>query len=64
MFFLGYTGSRHVTLSATLKRVTTPTQAELLRKTAQAYRDALQYTSQVAYEQGKLANAARLQPLV
>ncbi len=53
-----------MTLSATLKRVTTPTQAELLRKTAQAYRDALQYTSQVAYEQGKLANAARLQPLV
>ena len=64
LFCLRYTGSRHVTLSAKLKLVTTPTQAELLRTTAQAYRDALNYTSQVAYEQGKISNAARLQPLV
>ncbi len=54
----------NVTLSAKLKLITTPTQAELLRKTAQAYRDALNYTSQVAYEQGKISNAARLQTLV
>jgi putative transposase len=54
----------HVTLSAKVKLVTTPTQAELLRKTAQAYRDALNYTSQVADEQGTISNTARLQPLV
>jgi len=54
----------NVTLSAKLKLVTTPTQAELLRTTAQAYRDALNYTSQVAYEQGNISNAVRLQPLM
>src|SRR5260370_26881145 len=54
----------NVTLSAKLKLITTPIQAEHLRKSAQAYRDALNYTSQVAYEQGKISNVARLQTLV
>jgi putative transposase len=53
-----------VTLTAKLKLTTTPAQAEQLRRTAVAYRDALNYTSRLAYEGGKLSNAVRVQKLV
>jgi len=53
-----------VTLTAKLKLTTTPAQADQLRRTAVAYRDALNYTSRLAYEGGKLSNAVRVQKLV
>jgi putative transposase len=60
----GYTGRMSVTLAAKLKLITTAEQAEFLRRTALAYREALNYTSRVAYDQGKVSNTMRLQQLV
>ncbi|MBA3825511.1 MAG: hypothetical protein H0X24_16640, partial [Ktedonobacterales bacterium] len=51
-------------LTTKLKLQTTPTQAEQLRRTALAYRDALNYTSSVAFTQGKLSQAFLLQKRV
>jgi len=53
-----------VTLAAKLKLITTAEQAEHLRRTALAYRDALNYTSRAAYDWGKVSNTMRLQQLV
>src|SRR5215831_1656113 len=53
-----------VLLTAKLKLLTTPEQAEQLLRTALAYRDALNYTSRVAFAQGKTSNKAALQKLV
>ncbi len=53
-----------VTLTAKLKLLTTPTQAEQLRRTALAYRDALNHTSRVAFANGKTSNTVALQKLV
>src|SRR5262245_35465386 len=52
-----------VTLTAKLKLVTTPATAQQLRRTALAYRAALHYTSQIAFDHGKLSNAVRVQRL-
>jgi len=46
-----------VTLAAKLKLITTAEQAEHLRRTALAYRDALNYTSRAAYDRGKVSNS-------
>jgi IS605 OrfB family transposase len=51
-----------VTLTA--KLTTTPEQAVQLRRTALAYRAALNYTSRVAFASGKTANKVMLQKLV
>ncbi len=48
-------------ITAKLKLVATPEQQHLLRQTQLAYRDALNYASRYAFEQGKLSNAERLQ---
>src|SRR5437588_13106276 len=50
-----------VALVAKLKLHTTPEQFNALRQTQLAYRDALNYVSQYAYEQGKMSNKVRLQ---
>lgn len=47
-------------ITAKLKLLTTPEQHRLLRQTQLAYRDALNYVSRYAYEQGKISNAIRL----
>lgn len=52
------------TLTAKVKLLTTPEQAEQLRRTALAYRDALNFTSRTAFANGKLSNAITLQKLV
>ena len=54
----------HSILTAKLKLQTTPEQAEQLRRTALAYRDALNHTSRVAFVNGKLSQAIPLQKLV
>jgi predicted transposase len=48
-------------ITAKLKLNTTPEQNVALRKTQLAYRDALNYVSQWAFEHGKLSNQQRLQ---
>ena len=47
-------------ITAKLKLLTTPEQQQLLRYTRFAYRDALNYISRYAFEQGKLSNERRL----
>lgn len=49
------------TLSAKLKLHTTPKQFQALRATQLAYRDALNYVSQYAFEHGKMRNNVGLQ---
>jgi putative transposase len=50
-----------VALVAKLKLHPTPEQFKALRQTQLAYRDALNYVSQYAYEHGKMSNKVRLQ---
>ena len=50
-----------VTLVAKLKLHPTPEQFKALRQTQLAYRDALNYVSQYAYEHGKMSNKVHLQ---
>lgn len=52
------------TITAKLKLNLTQEQKELLREVSLFYRDALNYASQVAFENGKLGAAAKLQKLV
>ena len=47
-------------ITAKLKLATTPEQYRLLRQTQLAYRDALNYVSRYAFEQGKLSSDVRL----
>ena len=56
-----YTCSMKVTLVAKLKLHPTPEQFKALRQTQLAYRDALNYVSQYAYEHGKMSNKVHLQ---
>ena len=55
-----YTYSMKQTLTAKLKLHTGASQFQALRTTQLAYRDALNYTSQYAYEHGKMSNQERL----
>jgi IS605 OrfB family transposase len=48
-------------ISAKLKLHTTPDQFTALRQTVLAYRDALNFVSQYAYQHGKMSNAMALQ---
>ena len=48
-------------ITAKLKLLAAPEQQQVLRQTQLAYRDALNYVSRYAFEQGKLSNAERLQ---
>jgi predicted transposase len=48
-------------LTAKLKLETAPEQTELLRAVSLAYRDALNFTSGVAFEMGKIYNGAKIQ---
>lgn len=48
-------------ITAKLKLITTPEQHHLLRQTQLAYRDALNYVSRYAFENGKTSNNDRLQ---
>lgn len=52
------------TITAKLKLDLTLDHKQLLREVSLSYRDALNYTSQVAFENGKLSAAAKLQKLV
>lgn len=52
------------TITAKLKLNLTQEQKELLREVSLSYRDALNYASQVAFENGKLSAAAKLQKLI
>ncbi len=56
-----YTRQMNTTLSAKLKLHTTPQQFKALRQTQLAYRDALNYVSQYAFEHGKMSNKVGLQ---
>ncbi len=47
-------------ITAKLKLHTTPEQFQALRATQLAYRDALNYVSQYAYERGKMSNRVAL----
>src|SRR5919206_4872089 len=47
--------------TAKLKLQTTPEQFKALRQTQLAYRDALNYVSQYAFEHGKMSNKVGLQ---
>lgn len=51
-------------ITAKLKLEANPKQKELLREVSLAYRDALNYTSQVNFENGKSANGTKIQKLV
>ncbi len=51
-------------VTAKLKLSLTQEQKQLMREVCLAYRDALNYTSLVAFEKGKLSGAAKLQKLV
>lgn len=51
----------HQTLTAKLKLEVTQEQKEQLRATSLAYRDALNYTSGVAFEMGKTYNGTKIQ---
>jgi putative transposase len=48
-------------ITAKLKLSLSPEQKALVAKTALAYRDALNYASQVAFDNGKTSNGAALQ---
>ena len=47
-------------ITAKLKLITTPEHYQILRQTQLAYRDALNYVSQYAFEHGKMSNAQQL----
>jgi putative transposase len=49
------------TLTAKLKLEATPEQKEMLRRACLAYRDALNFTSEVAFEMGKTYNGTKIQ---
>ncbi|NEQ78770.1 MAG: transposase [Moorea sp. SIO2I5] len=49
------------TLTAKLKLKATPEQKEMLRGACLAYRDALNFTSEVAYQMGKTYNGTKIQ---
>lgn len=51
-------------ITAKLKLETSSEQKELLREVSLAYRDALNYTSQLNFENGKSANGTKIQKLV
>lgn len=51
-------------ITAKLKLNTTPEQKELIKAVSLAYRDALNYTSQVSFDNGFIANGTKLQKLV
>ncbi|NEO24037.1 MULTISPECIES: hypothetical protein [Moorena] len=51
-------------ITAKLKLNCTPEQKEKLRAVTLAYRDALNYTSKLAFENGKISYAAKLQKQV
>lgn len=51
-------------ITAKLKLEASPEQKELLREVSLAYRDALNYTSQVTFDNGKLSNGTKIQKLV
>lgn len=51
-------------ITAKLKLETNPEQKELLREVSLAYRDALNYTSQINFENGKSSNGTKIQKLV
>lgn len=51
-------------ITAKLKLEANPEQKELLREVSLAYRDALNYTSRVNFEQGKFANGTKIEKLV
>lgn len=53
-----------ITLIAKLKLNLTPEQKVSLDQTTLAYRNALNYASEVAFENGKTSNAAKLQKLI
>ena len=53
-----------ITLTAKLKLTLTPEQKAALDQTALTYRDALNYASGMAFEQGKTSSAMKLQKLV
>src|SRR5260221_7898656 len=48
-------------ITAKLKLLTAPEQAQRLRQTQLAYREALNYASQYAFAQGKTSNIERIQ---
>lgn len=51
-------------VTAKLKLHFSPEQKELLREVSLAYRDALNYTSKIAFDNGKVSSANKLQKLV
>ncbi|MGK7959707.1 RNA-guided endonuclease InsQ/TnpB family protein [Crocosphaera sp.] len=51
-------------ITAKLKLIMTPEQKESVRQVTLAYRDALNYTSEIAFDNNKLSQAAKLQKLV
>ncbi|MFB2980278.1 hypothetical protein [Microseira sp. BLCC-F43] len=51
-------------ITAKLKLEASPEQKELLREVSLAYRDALNYTSQMNFENGKSSNGTKIQKLV
>jgi len=51
-------------ITAKLKLEASPEQKELLREVSLAYRDALNYTSQVNFDNGKSSNGTKIQKLV
>ncbi len=51
-------------ITAKLKLIMTPEQKESVRQVTLAYRDALNYTSEIALDNNKLSQAAKLQKLV
>jgi IS605 OrfB family transposase len=51
-------------ITAKLKLETNPEQKELLREVSLAYRDALNYASQVNFDHGKSSNGTKIQKLV
>jgi putative transposase len=51
-------------VTAKLKLNLSPEQKESVRQVALAYRDALNYASQIAFDNNKISQAAKLQKLV
>lgn len=51
-------------ITAKLKLETSPRQRDLLREVSLAYRDALNFTSKLNFENGKSSNGTKIQKLV
>lgn len=51
-------------ITAKLKLEASPKQKALLREVSLAYRDALNFTSQLNFENGKFSNGTKIQKLV